>query len=148
MNVRITRLRDDVTLPEYKTDGSVAFDVAASERCVLPAKQVTHVPTGLIIATPPGYALVLAPRSSLMKKTGLCLGNGIGIIDQDFCGPEDELKLVMWNPTDQEVVVEKGDRLVQGMFLPVERATWTEGLTEGKSRGGLGSTGGYAEGTI
>jgi dUTP pyrophosphatase len=148
MNVRITRLRDDIPLPEYQTEGAVAFDLSASERCVLPPKQVTHVPTGLIIATPPGYALILAPRSSLMKKTGLCLGNGIGIIDQDFCGPEDEIKLVMWNPTEAEVVVEKGDRLVQALFLPVERVAWTEGLTESKSRGGLGSTGGYTEGTI
>ena len=143
MKIRITRLREDIALPTYATNGSVAFDLAAAEQTTIPAKSVAFIPTGLIIATPAGYALILTARSSLMRKTGLCLANGVGTIDQDFCGPNDEIKLVTWNGTDKDVTVEKGDRLAQGLFMKIDVAEWEEGLTEAISRGGLGSTGGY-----
>ena len=143
MLIRITRLRDDVALPCYATDGSAAFDLAPAETVAVPAQQTVLAPTGLVIQTPLGYALIIAPRSSLFRKKGLRLGNTVGIIDQDFCGPQDELFISLWNPTDETVTVEKGERIAQGMFVAIARADWDEGPATARSRGGLGSTGGY-----
>ncbi len=143
MKVRITRLRADITLPTYATDGSVAFDLAPAEMVVIPAGKIVMAPTGLVIQTPPGYALVIAPRSSLFRTKGLRLGNTIGIIDQDFCGPEDELFICLWNSTLQDVTVQQGERLAQGLFVAITQAHWDEGQALPRSRGGWGSTGGY-----
>lgn len=143
MNIRITRLREDIPLPSYATDGSVAFDLASSEAMTIDPKSLVFAPTGLIIATPPGYALIIAARSSLYKKKGLVLRNGIGVIDQDFCGKDDELKIFLYNNTDAPVQIEKGERLAQGFFVPILKAEWEEGPAQEQSRGGWGSTGGY-----
>ena len=139
----MTRVREGVEIPPYMTSGSVAFDIASAIDIAIPPKTMTSVPTGLIIATHEGYALIIASRSSLFRKKNLLLANNIGIIDQDFCGPTDEIQLQLWNPTETEVTVTKNERLAQGLFLKIERATWEEGLATGPSRGGLGSSGGY-----
>lgn len=144
MQVRITRVREGVELPVYKTDGSVAFDLAAGTSVTVPPKGTVFLPTGLVIGTPPGYALLIAPRSSLFKNKGLRIGNTIGVIDQDYCGPEDELLIYLWNPGETAVTVEKGERVAQGFFAATGRAEWDEGPAHPVSRGGWGSTGGYA----
>ncbi len=103
---------------------------------------MTLVSTGLIIATPPGYALLIAARSSLFKKKGLMLANSVGVVDQDYCGPTDVLMLPLWNPGDTPVDIVRGERLAQGFFTPIERAEWNEGAAiSDTSRGGHGSTG-------
>jgi len=77
-----------------------------------------------------------------MHKRGLMLLNGIGLLDQDFSGPEDEGKAILYNYTNDIVKVEKGDRLVQCMFVHVSIADFEEvNIIEEKTRGGLGSTG-------
>lgn len=141
MRIRITRTSPDIELPQYQTPGSVAFDLASAEDITIEPKSAAKVSTGLIIAAPPGYMLMLAGRSSLFWKKGLMTTNGIGVIDQDFCGPEDVLRLSLWNPGDAPVIITKGERLCQGLFLQVERAEWTEATALGTSRGGFGSTG-------
>ena len=142
MFVRITRADPAVELPAYQTSGSVAFDLAPSEDCVIVPRSMALVSTGLIIATPPGYALLIAARSSLFKKKGLLLANSVGVVDQDYCGPEDILMLPLWNPGDTSVHIARGERLAQGFFTPIERAEWQEGpAITNASRGGHGSTG-------
>lgn len=144
LSVRITRVKDSVPLPTYATEGSVAFDIVCPEDVTIPAHGAATVPTGLIIATPPGYALIFAPRSSLFQKTGLRLANTIGIIDQDFCGPQDELSLGFWNPGEKDVQLKAGDRVVQGLLVSIARVEWKEGPAQGEtSRGGWGQSGGY-----
>jgi dUTP pyrophosphatase len=146
MLVPITRLRKDIPLPTYATDGSVAFDLALADDVTVPAHGTAFGHTGLIVATPPGYVFFIAPRSSTFKKKGLRLGNGVGLIDQDFCGPEDETLLFLWNPGDNEVILQKGERIAQGMFLPITRAEWQEGeVISENSRGKFGHSGGYVE---
>ncbi|KKU13837.1 MAG: Deoxyuridine 5'-triphosphate nucleotidohydrolase Dut [Parcubacteria group bacterium GW2011_GWC2_45_7] len=142
MKVRIFRKDLSIPLPQYQTDGSVAFDLAASEDTTIPPKEIRLIPTGLVICTPKHHMLLIAARSSTSIKRGLFPANGIGIIDQDFCGPEDELKLLMYNFTDKPVEIKKGDRLAQGLFLHMERVEWEEAKElPPKSRGGFGSTG-------
>lgn len=142
MRVKIKRIDNSLPLPEYQTSGSVAFDLYSRDNMVVPAKTIALVPSNLIIETPVGYALILAARSSLAKKKGLMLANGIGVVDCDYCGPEDEIKISVYNFTEQEVKIEKGDRLAQGMFIKTDQAEWEEvDEINNANRGGFGSTG-------
>lgn len=141
MKVKITRLREDVEIPKYQTAGSAAFDLAGAEEVLIPAKGFKLLPTGLVIGTPPGHVLILASRSSLFKKKGLVLANGIGVVDSDYAGPEDQIFLAVYNPTEGEVKVEAHERIAQGMIMPVVQVDFEEGDAKGESRGGFGSTG-------
>lgn len=141
MKVRITRLDPTIELPEYKTAGAVAFDIAPRVDVVVVPHATIRIPTGLIIKTPPGYALIIASRSSTPERKGLLLPNGIGILDQDYCGPTDELHILIYNFTETPVIIKKGERIAQGLFIPIERAEWDEGPAAATSRGGFGSTG-------
>lgn len=140
-NVRFLRLTPEVPLPEYKTPGACAFDLAVIEGGTLAPGERRMFRTGLVICVPVNHVLILAPRSSNAKK-GIRLGNGIGIIDQDYCGPTDELKLALHNVSDMPYIVEAGERIAQGMFVPVTRAQFEEvsELTS-PNRGGFGTTG-------
>ena len=144
MNIRFHRIHPDAHIPEYKTSGSVAFDIALIENIVIKPRAMEKVRTGLVIEAPKGHALVLASRSSNPVKKGIDMANSICIIDEYYCGPEDELFLVLMNLTDEPVSLSKGDRVAQGMFLPVTKGTFTEveasDLAD-ESRGGHGSTG-------
>ena len=96
-----------------------------------------------MIESPQGYFLLIAARSSTPRKKGLTIIQGIGIIDRDFSGPEDEVMLQFYNFSDKSVQITKGERLAQGMFLPVNQIEWNEvDQIREKSRGGFGSTGG------
>ena len=70
------------------------------------------------------------------------IANGIGIVDSDYSGPEDEIKILVYNFTENEVMVEKGERIAQGLFVKVEQGQWEEtDIMENPTRGGFGSTG-------
>ena len=142
MKVKIKRIDPEIPLPEYKTAGSVCFDLLARVETEIAPHAVGLIPTNIIIETPPGYMFIVLPRSSTPKKKGLLIPHGLGIVDQDYCGPTDEVQFQVLNFTDQPVIVEKGERLAQGCFVPVEKVTFAEveQITE-KSRGGIGSTG-------
>ena len=141
MQISIRRLSADVPMPEYKTPGACAFDIAVMEGVTLPPGGRALLPTGLVIQVPRGHVLILAPRSSNAKK-GIRLGNGIGIIDQDYCGPTDQLLAAVHNFGDQPYTIEKGERIMQGMIVPVIRAEFMEqSEITGVDRGGFGTTG-------
>lgn len=141
MHVRITRLRPDVSLPEYKTSGACCFDIACVEDVVIQPREIVDLPTGLVFGIPEGYMLLVAARSSTPPK-GVQMPHGVGIIDQDFCGPEDELKIRLVNFTEKPVALKKGDRVCQAGFVRIDRAVWDEGpAMSKKTRGGFGTTG-------
>ncbi len=142
MKVKIKRLDPSVELPRYQTEESAAFDLASSEDAVIAPKEIKLLHTGLIIEAPKEHFLVIAARSSLPKKKGLTVAQGIGIVDRDYSGPEDEIRLQVFNFTDQSVEVKKGERLAQGIFLKADKVQWEEVKEmRPKSRGGFGSTG-------
>ena len=116
MKLPVKRLVKHAVLPAYQTSGSAAFDLAIIEDIAIP------------------------PRGSVKK--GIDLANSIGVIDSDYRGPEDEILLVLVNLTEAEVRLEKGDRVAQGMIIPVVQAEITEiERIEEPSRGGFGTTG-------
>lgn len=141
--VAIRRIHPNADLPTYQSDGAAGFDLAASEASIVRPGEVTLIPTGLVIQAPPGYFLAIVARSSTPLKRGLMVANGVGIVDADYCGPTDEVKIEVFNFTQQPVHIARGDRLAQGLFIPVARARWEEstGDLRENSRGGFGATG-------
>lgn len=142
MQLKIKRIDKSLPLPEYKTSGAVAFDLTARIDLEIEPHTITLIPLNVIIKIPKGYTVILAPRSSLPLKKGLLIPNGIGILDQDYSGPEDEWKLEVLNFTDKKVKIEKGERIAQGLLVPIEKVKWEEvEKVNQPNRGGFGSTG-------
>lgn len=140
--VKIFRKDKTIDLPKYHTEGSVGFDLFCKEDAIINPKEIKLVPLNNVIETPKGYALCLFVRSSTPKKKGLLLANSVGVIDQDYCGEEDELGALLYNFTEIPVEIKKGDRLIQGMFIKIMQAEFEEiDSLEKKSRKGFGSTG-------
>jgi dUTP pyrophosphatase len=139
--IKIKRFDKAIELPKRHSDYAAAFDLCAREKAVIAPKAVAYIPLNVAVETPKGHFMLLAGRSSLHKK-GLMAINGIGIIDPDYSGDEDEVKGALYNFTDKEVVIEKGDRIMQGVFIKAEHWEWDEVESmPNKTRGGFGSTG-------
>jgi dUTP pyrophosphatase len=142
VNVLIHRLDPSIPLPKYETGGAAGFDLAASQEVTVAPGEVQLVSTGLVVQVPADYFLAVFARSSTPLKRGLMVANGVGIVDSDYCGPKDEIKIEVFNFTHAPVVVRRGDRLAQGVIVPYARAEWIEGeLPTEPTRGGFGATG-------
>ncbi len=142
MRLKIKRLQSAVGLPEPATANAAGFDLAAAADMEIPPRSIRLVGTGLVIAVPEGHFLGIFARSSTPLKRGLLVANGVGVIDADYCGPQDEIKIQLLNITDTPVQVTRGDRLAQGIVLPCPTIEWEE-VSEMTvpTRGGFGSTG-------
>jgi dUTP pyrophosphatase len=141
LNVNIKQVDTTLPLPTYATEGSVGFDLICREDVKVGPRELGLVPGNVIVGTPPGYMLLLTMRSSTARRKGLLMPNGVGIIDQDYCGEGDELLISVYNFRDEPVTVVRGERIAQGIFVPIARVAWTEMTDVGQGRGGLGSTG-------
>lgn len=141
MKVRIKRIDKSLPLPVYETGGSVGFDLLARETVTIQPSAIELIPANVIVEVPKGYALILASRSSTPRKHGLTKPHGIGIIDQDYCGSDDEVKIQVRNFTKEPVTIEKGVKIAQGLFVRVDQLEFEEvASVSKKSRGGFGST--------
>lgn len=142
MRLRVSRIDPTLPMPTYQTPGSVAFDLHVRTETVVAPHAVGLVPVNIVVCVPDGYALILASRSSTPMKKGLSTPHGIGVIDCDYCGPTDELKVQVFNFTDQPVTVARCERIAQAMLVPVVKCELEEVRAgEIKNRGGFGSTG-------
>lgn len=142
MHVEIQRVDASLPLPEYHTGGAVGFDLITRKTTTIEAGAIGLVPGNVIVKVPKGYALLILPRSSLPRKKALVCPHSLGVIDQDYHGPKDEIFVQVQNVSHAPVTVERGERIAQGMFVKVEQATWKEVDDHGaQTRGGFGSTG-------
>lgn len=153
MKIRIYRRDTSIPLPARKTARAAGLDVYAAQTVELKAGQPVLVPTGLIIESPPGYFFKIFIRSGLAVRNGISLINDVGIVDEDYCGPQDEVKIGLirhFNPADpnntRPFVIEKNTRIAQLIFEKNElsEVEWEEQENPafaGKTRGGFGSTG-------
>jgi len=141
LEVTIKRIDKDLPLPTYATAGSVGFDLFCREDTEIAPRTIELIPGNVIVHIPAGYMLVLALRSSTPMRKGLLIPNGVGIIDQDYGGEGDELKIQVLNFREEAVLVKRGERIAQGIFVPIAHATWREVDEMGQGRGGFGSTG-------
>ncbi len=141
LSVKIKRIDMTLALPTYATAGSVGFDLSCREDTEIAPRKLGRIPSNVIVQTPPGYMLLLTMRSGAPKRKGLLIPHGVGIIDQDYCGDGDELLIQVYNFRDEAVLVQRGERIAQGVFVPILRVEWDEIDEVGVGRGGFGSTG-------
>lgn len=141
LQVTIKRVDTGLPLPTYATAGSVGFDLLCREDTEIAPRTIKLIPGNVIVRIPEGFMLMLTMRSSTPRRKGLLIPNGVGIIDQDYCGEGDELKVQVFNFRDEALTVNRGERIAQGIFIPVMHVTWDEVNEMGKGRGGFGSTG-------
>jgi dUTP pyrophosphatase len=140
MDVPILRLHDTTPEPTYATPGSVGFDLSTAEPVDIEPGAIALVGTGLVVATPPGWCLLISLRSSTPRKFGVLQPHAIGVIDEDYRGPEDELRLQLLNFTSASVHIPADSRIAQGVFVRTERGEWRAHDPVLGSRGGFGST--------
>ncbi|GGG28324.1 dUTP diphosphatase [Hymenobacter glacieicola] len=130
-------------LPEYQTAHAAGMDVRANldEPVTLKPLQRALIPTGLFLEIPVGYEMQVRPRSGLAYKHGIGLVNSPGTIDADYRG---ELKVLLVNLSDQEFVVQDGERIAQLVVARHETVAWqlVAALSDtARGAGGYGSTG-------
>lgn len=127
-------------LPKMGSADAAGMDFYQPESITIEPHQTQYVTLGIAMEIPKGYMLMLAPRSS-MSKTPLIIPNSFGVIDADYRG---EIKGIFKNTSDDAYLIQKGDRLVQGILVPVGALKLLEvaQLTEtARGAGGIGSTG-------
>ncbi len=130
-------------LPTYATALSAGMDLRANleEPIVLKPLERRLVPTGLFIALPAGYEAQVRPRSGLALKHGIGVLNSPGTIDADYRG---EIGVILVNLSNQEFVINDGERIAQMVVARHETVEWTAveelGETE-RGAGGFGHTG-------
>ncbi|MCC6984593.1 MAG: dUTP diphosphatase [Bauldia sp.] len=146
-SLKIDRLphAEGLELPSYKTEGAAGLDlsaaVAADQPLELPAGGRALVPTGLILAIPPGFEGQVRPRSGLALDHGVTVLNSPGTIDADYRG---EVQVLLINHGEAPFRVSRGMRIAQLVIAPVARAEvrLTETLeSTQRGSGGFGSTG-------
>ncbi|MDP8221898.1 MAG: dUTP diphosphatase [Candidatus Lernaella stagnicola] len=133
----------DLPLPAYQTTGAAGLDLVAALEAplILAPGERTLVPTGLIVAIPPGYEAQIRMRSGLALRHGLVLPNAPGTIDSDYRG---EIKIIVANLGTESFTLRRGERLAQMVVAPVVQLEWEEtddlpGTDRGT--GGFGHTG-------
>lgn len=139
--VRYEPIEPDL-VPKYQTEGSAGCDLVSSEDVVIPARGRALVGTGLKLEIPTGFEGQVRPRSGLAVKSGITVLNAPGTIDSDYRG---EVKVVLFNTTDTDYSVKRGDRVAQLVFSQTFRAIFqaSDDLTATqRAEGGFGSTGG------
>ncbi len=151
MEMKIRRVDNSLPMPEYKTDGAVGLDLYARENVSVCPGHAATIPLNVAIQVPPGTFGGLLPRSSTFRKYGLILQNSLGVIDQDFCGDNDEICALVFYPerpyhgpdTAPSIAwIERGERLFQLVIFNVEKPEIVEVESLGNpDRGGFGSTG-------
>ena len=142
MNIKIVN-KSKHSLPAYETRASAGMDLRANldSAIVLKALQRAIIPTGLFIELPVGYEAQIRPRSGLAINKGITVLNSPGTIDSDYRG---EIKIILINLSDQEFIINDGDRIAQMIISEFVRANWFETdeilITE-RGTGGFGHTG-------
>lgn len=138
--IKVKRCMHNVLMPKIGSEDAAGMDFYQPESVVVEPHQTQYVTLGLAMEIPKGFMLMLAPRSS-MSKTPLVIPNSFGVIDADYRG---EIKGIFKNTSDDAYLIQKGDRLLQGVLVPVGALNLLEvdELTEtARGSGGIGSTG-------
>ena len=122
---------------ERKTEGSACFDVPVAENFILDSGEFKHVKLDIAMDIPEGYCVLLFPRSSTFAVHNIIAP--VSVIDSDY---KKQVHGLLYNPTSKIKRFNEGDRLFQGMLVPVETYSIVDSVVEDTTgRGGLGSTG-------
>lgn len=144
MELKIKKVKDNAKIPKIATSGAAGMDLYAciTEKITVEPQKIAVIPTGIAIELPnPSAAAFIYARSGLGIKHGICLANGVGVIDSDYRG---EICVGLCNVSDKPYTVEPFERVAQMVIAPVIVPTVTEvselSDTE-RGEGGFGSTG-------
>lgn len=146
-NLKIAKFGNhNLSMPTPAHPGDAALDIRANEAVTLYPGDEHLVGTGFAYEPPPGYALMLLPRSGLGSKDGIVLGNLVGLIDPGYRG---ELKAALWYRRQEgpPITLERGERIAQLICVPllrtidVEFCLYDELSGTERSDGGFGSSG-------
>ena len=157
--VKVFKIHPDARLPYRASDEAAGYDICAVEGFSLKPGERVVVPTGLVIQPPPGYHFEILDRSGMAFKHNIMLINGVGLVDRDYAGEKDEVKVMLYRAplvwfggtlanvfakgNIDPVSFEPGERVAQIVF----RKTYVPDIVEVSQapkeidRGGLGSTG-------
>ena len=130
-------------LPAYATPQSAGMDLRANIEGPVTLRPLERrlIPTGLFMALPAGYEAQVRPRSGLALKHGITVLNSPGTIDADYRG---EIGVVLVNLSQEEFVVNDGERIAQMVIAKYENADFIEVETlddTERGTGGFGHTG-------
>ena len=144
MELKIKKVRENATLPTRGTSGSAGADLYAciEEKITINPGDIKLIPTGIAIALPDkNSAAYLYARSGLGVKHGICLANGVGVIDSDYRG---EVCVGLCNVSNKPYAIEPNERIAQMVISPViipEMIEVSELEKTERGEGGFGSTG-------
>ena len=143
VKVLVKKLDPKVQLPSYITEGSSGMDLMAfiKDSIKIAPNTTALIPTGISIAISNDVEIQIRPRSGLAAKSSISVLNTPGTIDSDYRG---ELKIILFNHSNQEFVVKNNDRIAQMVLMPVLKIDFEEvdDLPETlRGSGGFGSTG-------
>lgn len=142
--VKIKKVRENAVVPQRATSGSAGADLCAciDEPITIKPGELVKIPTGIAIALPNAeLGAFLFARSGLGVKHGICLSNGVGVVDSDYRG---EISVGLCNVGGEPYTIEPGERVAQMVIMPVALLPLCEvdelDKTE-RGEGGFGSTG-------
>lgn len=133
---------EDIVMPQRQTLDSAGYDLSSYERVVIEPKTIQLVPTGLKVQLEKDEVLLVYPRSSLGIKKGLMMSNGVGVIDRDYYNNdnnEGHIMVPLYNFKDEPVVVEKFERIAQGVFQTFLKTSNDQPVSQTR-QGGFGSS--------
>lgn len=143
LTLKIKKLENFVSMPEYKTSGASAMDLVAAieKETTIKAGEIEIIPTGIALELPHNTEAQVRSRSGLAIKSGIAVVNGIGTIDEDYRG---EICVGLINLSKKDFTIQRGDRIAQMAIMEVLKpeVVVEENLSETKrASGGFGSTG-------
>jgi dUTP pyrophosphatase len=133
----------EIPMPKRSTKKSAGYDLALIEETTIPAGKIVWGKTGLKAFMNDNEVLFIYPRSSLARKYRLTLSNNVGVVDADYYGNVDNdghIMISLYNFSDQDVTLQKGERVAQGIFQHYLTISDEEEVTTTRA-GGFGSTG-------
>ena len=117
------------------------IDLKSRETVILNKGDFRLINLGVAMQLPQGFEAHIAPRSSTFKNWGIIQVNSVGVVDESYCGDDDEWKMPVYATRD--VTIEKGDRICQFRIVkkqPIVEFNVVNHLNN-ENRGGFGSSG-------
>jgi dUTP pyrophosphatase len=144
MDVNYSSSNNNSVNPEYAYETDSGFDLYSTEELKVGPFGRTLVPTGLHFDIPDGYEIQVRSKSGLALKQGLMVLNSPGTVDQGYTG---EIKVIIFNTTNENVLIQKGQKIAQAVICPVVSGKWVNLVRvnniedKDRSDNGFGSTG-------
>ena len=143
VKILIKKIKKNISLPEYKTEGSSGMDLLASidKAITLTPGEKQLISTGIAVAIPKDFEIQIRPRSGLAAKNGISVLNTPGTIDSDYRG---EIKVILINLGKESFIINNNDSIAQMVLCPIIKGVLeeVEELPDTvRGSGGFGSTG-------